>query len=127
MWFLDHRALCTKSRVTSHLELAVNKGLIIDKSDKVVVNKALIIGKSDEVSGYGVYIPGNKVVAVNQHLKNVDILTKKQNDQLRKAHLKYDAETASKGPAQKVKTQASVQAKIRQIAHEVVAGHERLT
>uniref|UniRef100_A0AAV1UHJ8 Uncharacterized protein n=1 Tax=Peronospora matthiolae TaxID=2874970 RepID=A0AAV1UHJ8_9STRA len=48
--------------------------------------QGIIIGKIDEMKGYRVYLPREKTVIVTQHVRNVEILTKEQNAQLRRVH-----------------------------------------
>uniref|UniRef100_A0AAV1T532 Integrase catalytic domain-containing protein n=1 Tax=Peronospora matthiolae TaxID=2874970 RepID=A0AAV1T532_9STRA len=86
--------------------------------------QGVIIGKSDEVKGYRVYIPRDKVVVVTQYVKNVETLTKEQNDQLRRVHLKEIDEVACDGSTQKEKTQATVHDAMRR-NHSKVGGWTR--
>ncbi|CAI5711699.1 unnamed protein product [Peronospora destructor] len=71
--------------------------------------RGLIIGKSDEIKGFRVYIPGDKVVVVTQHVKNVETLNKEQNEQLRRTHLQDNGEGVREGSAQELTSQATGQ------------------
>ncbi|ETP21533.1 hypothetical protein F441_04969 [Phytophthora nicotianae CJ01A1] len=42
----------------------------------------MIVGKNDETKGYKVYLPKDRIVITTQHIKNVETLDNKQNEQL---------------------------------------------
>ncbi|ETN12333.1 hypothetical protein PPTG_09191 [Phytophthora nicotianae INRA-310] len=42
----------------------------------------MIVGKNDETKGYKVYLPKYRIVITTQHIKNVETLDNKQNEQL---------------------------------------------
>lgn len=73
------------------------------------------------MKGYPVYIPCDKAVVVTQHLKDVETLTKAQNDQFRRARLAEPEENLCNVPSQ----EKWVDSRRSRLTREVVYGREK--
>lgn len=65
-----------------------------DPRKKNFSQQGMIVGIGEETKGYRLYLPKDKVVITTQHVRNIETLNKKQNENVQRLYLHDDTAEA---------------------------------